>query len=143
MFSFGKQWIWVLYDWTYFKDDIICIRAMCMFDKFHWSSTSNRKCHMTFSKTNMNINWHLHFLLKCHLNVTCLVAHVIPISKVSIDVWFICFTSHTTCQILNYACQLTWILFLCKFLCVKCQKLAKTLLKIYTASEWHSRSLRK
>ena len=30
-------------------------------------------CHMLFSKTKMNVNWHLHSLLKCHLNVTCLV----------------------------------------------------------------------
>ena len=41
-----------------------------------WCSTSNPKCHVTFSKTKWNINWHLHFLLKYHLNITCLVARV-------------------------------------------------------------------
>ena len=55
---------------------------------FIWHSPSNPKCHVTFSKTKMNVNWHLHFLLKFHLNVICLVVHVISICKVSIIVWF-------------------------------------------------------
>ena len=49
-------------------------------------STSNPKCHVTFSITEMNINWHLQFFLNCHLNVICLVVGVILIFKVSIDV---------------------------------------------------------
>ena len=52
---------------------------------FIWRSTWNSKCHVTFSNTKMNINWHLHFLLKCHHNVTCLVVHDMSICKVSID----------------------------------------------------------
>ena len=41
------------------------------------------------------------------------------------------FTSHITSQSLNYVCQLMCILFLCKFLHVNYQKLAKTLSKIH------------
>ena len=70
------------------------LRPMCMFDKFHLTFNSNPKCHMMFSKTKRNVNWHLHCLLKCHLNVTCLIMRVISICKVSIDVWFFSFTSH-------------------------------------------------
>ena len=58
---------------------------VCIFDEFHWRSTSTSKCHVIHQ---FNFNWHLHFLLKCHLNVTCLVIRVISISKASIDVWF-------------------------------------------------------
>ena len=51
--------------------------TVCMFYKFH----------LTFSKTKTNVNGHLHFLLKCHLNVTCLVVRVVSISKASTNVW--------------------------------------------------------
>ena len=104
-------------------------------------STLYPKCHVTFSKTKMNVDWHLHLLLKRHLNVTCLVMCVISISNVSIDVWFCFFTNHIACQILSRACQSTHIFFLfffffllpgCKFLRVKCQKLAKKLYEKYT-----------
>ena len=61
--------------------------SMC----YVWCSTSNPKCHVTFSGTEMNVNWHLHFLLRCHLNATCLVMRVISICTVSIDVWFFSF----------------------------------------------------
>ena len=40
-------------------------------------------------------------------------------------------TSHSTCQLLKCACQLTCIYFLCKFLRAKREKLAKTLSNIY------------
>ena len=40
-----------------------------------------------FQKQKWIFNWHLHFLLKYHLNVTSLVVRVISISNVSIDVW--------------------------------------------------------
>ena len=33
-----------------------------------WRSTSNPKCRVTFLRTKMNVNWHLHFIPKCHLN---------------------------------------------------------------------------
>ena len=52
---------------------------------FNRRSTSNPKCHVMFSITKMNVNWHLHFLLKWHLNVTCLAVRVISIFKVLID----------------------------------------------------------
>ena len=68
-------------------------QCVCLIN-FIWRSTSNPKCHMMFSKTKRNVNWHLHCLLKCHLNVTCLIMRVISICKVSIDVWFFSFTSH-------------------------------------------------
>ena len=63
---------------------------------------------------------------------TCLVVHVISNSEVAIDVWFFPVTSHTTSQNLNGACRVTCSLFLCKFLRVKCQKLAKKLCQKYT-----------
>jgi len=48
-----------------------------------------------FQKQNwMNVNLHLHFLLKCHLSVTWLIVHVIPISNVSIDMFFPLHKSH-------------------------------------------------
>ena len=34
---------------------------------FVWYLTSNQKCHVTNSKTQMNVNRYLHFLLKCHM----------------------------------------------------------------------------
>ena len=45
---------------------------------------------------------------------------------------FFSFTSRNTCQFLKCACQLTCIYFLCKFLHVKREKLAKTFSNIYT-----------
>ena len=32
------------------------VRPVCMFDEFHWRSTSNPKCHLTFSKKNWMSN---------------------------------------------------------------------------------------
>ena len=75
------------------------------------------------------------FFLTCHFNVRGVVVRVISICKVSIDVWFFSSTSHTTCQNLNCACQLTCNLFLYKFLRVNYQKLVKTLSKIHTDEE--------
>ena len=62
-----------------------CIQCVCL---TNFSGRSTSMCHVTFLKTKMNVNWYLHILLKCHLNVTCLVVHVILISKVPVDVWF-------------------------------------------------------
>ena len=87
-----------------------------------------------FQKQKMYVNWHLHFLLKCHLNVTCLIVWAISIFKVSIDVWFFFLTSHTTCQNLNCACRLMCILFLCKFLLSNVKNLQKLCQK-YTLLE--------
>ena len=92
------------------------IKCVCLAN-FIWRSTSIQSVIVTFSKTKMNGNSHLHFLLQCHLNVTCLVVLVILISKVSIDVVFF-FTNHFICQILNRACPLTCILFLGASICV-------------------------
>ena len=37
---------------------------------FIWRLTSNPKCHVTFSKTKMSVNWHIvHLILKFHFNV--------------------------------------------------------------------------
>ena len=81
---------------SYLKhSNLVCPHEQCVYlTNFIWSLTSNPNCHVTFSKTKMNVNWHLHFLFKCHLNVICLVVHVISISKVSIDVRF--FSSQVT-----------------------------------------------
>ena len=85
-----------------------------------------------FRKQEMNVNWHLHFLLKCHLNVTWLVVCPISNSDVSIDVWF--FSSQVTFQIVcvNW-CAFSFLFFLCTCLWVNCQKLARTLSKLHTS----------
>ena len=41
-------------------------QCVCL-TNFIWRSISNPEYHMTFSKTKMNVNWHIHFILKCHL----------------------------------------------------------------------------
>ena len=51
-----------------------------------WRSTSNTKCHVIFSKKQKTVNWPLHFLFKCHLNITCLVEHI---------------NSNLTCQLMS------------------------------------------
>ena len=109
-----------------------------------WRSPSNPKCHVTASKTTIECESTSTFFLllklchrsQCH-NVTCLVVCVIPICNVSIDVWFFYFTSCTTCRILNCVCQFNMCVFFvgCKFLRVKCQKLAKALSKLHIVSE--------
>ena len=114
------------------KGHLTYLQCAC-WTNFTWCSTSYPKCHTTFSKTKMNVDWHLHFLLKYHLHFTCLVACVI---SMSIDIWFNFFLCHTTCQILNCVChcvKLHAFFFQCKFLHVKCEKLAKTLSKIHIA----------
>jgi hypothetical protein len=83
---------------------------------------------MTFLETRIIVNWNLHFIFRCHINIICLVVCVISISKVLIDVW-VFFTNHTTFQNLNYVCPLTCSSFLRKFLHVKYQKLAKTIVE--------------
>ena len=50
----GSNSCWIAWRWFFF---------------FFWPSTSNPKCHVTFSKTKMNVNWHIHFIRKCHLNL--------------------------------------------------------------------------
>ena len=105
-----------------------------MFDKSHSSNIFKSKVSCDIFKTKWMSTDISILHLNCHLNVTCLVIRVNLISEVSIDVWFFLFRSHTSCQILNRTYQLTCILFLCKFLHVKCQKLAKTLSKIHTGN---------
>ena len=92
---------------------------------------------VTFSKAKMNGNSYLHILLQCHLNVTCLVVLVILISKVSIDVIFF-FTDHTICQNSKSCVSIDMhFVFGCKYLRVKCYKLAKTLSKIHIGRHCH------
>jgi len=103
-----------------------CIRCVCL-TNFIGHSISNPKCHVTFPKTKMNVNWHLHILLKCHLSVTCLVVRVILISKVPIDVDFFLHKSHfmSNAKLCVLFVNKTCNLFLCTFLRVICQKLIK------------------
>jgi hypothetical protein len=105
---------------------------MCMFDKFHL--TSNFKSKLSHDVFNLKKNecqststFSSKISLQCHMLSS--VCHFIFLKcQLTCD----CFlTSHTTCQNLNCACQLTRILILCKFLHVKCQKLAKTSSNIY------------
>jgi hypothetical protein len=44
--------------------------SMCVcLTNFMWRATPNPKCHVAFSKLKLNVNWHLHFIPKCHLNI--------------------------------------------------------------------------
>ena len=67
--------------------------SVCMSDKFHLMLNSKSKVSRNFLKKN-EYNGHLHLLLKCHLNVTCIVVHVTTISYLSIGVWFFLHKSH-------------------------------------------------
>jgi hypothetical protein len=72
---------WFLLGWAHLG---LCttMRAQCAHltnSIWHW--TSNPKCHMTFSKTKMDFNWHLHILQKYHLNVTFLVISICKVSS--------------------------------------------------------------
>ena len=54
---------------------VACIQCVHL-AYFNWRSTWNPKCHMTFSNTKTNVNWHLHVLLwmspQCHMpSSTC------------------------------------------------------------------------
>jgi hypothetical protein len=80
----------------------------------------------------MSIDTWIYFYPKCHLNVTCLVVRVISIFKVPIDVWFFLFTSHTAKSKSKLCVSIDVHHFLCKFLRVKCKKLANTLSNIHT-----------
>jgi hypothetical protein len=88
-----------------------------------------------FQKTKRNVNWRLHFPLKCHLYVTCLEVRVISNFNMSIDVWFFFFTSHTTSETL--IAHGNWLAFFvgASFCMSNVKKLAKTLLKIYIACQ--------
>ena len=113
---------------------LFLLLSVCMFDKFHLMFNFKSKvshdifknkneCHLTSTSSSK-------MLPQCHMpSSTC------HFNLQSVN-WCVVssFTSHSTCQILNHACQLTCILFLCKSLCVKCQKLAKTLPNMHTAS---------
>ena len=51
--------------WIFFE--MYCQQCLCL-TNFIWCSTSSPKCHVTILKTKTNVNWHLHFIQKCHLN---------------------------------------------------------------------------
>ena len=87
MWDMRKECLWCWGSFIITTCSVTCVQCVCL-TNFIWRSTSIPKCHVTFSKTKMNVNGHLHMLLKCHLNVTCLVVCVISISKVLIDIWF-------------------------------------------------------
>ena len=96
-----------------------------------WCSTSSLKCHVMFSKKKKNVNWHPHVLLNCHLNVTCLVVHVILISKVSMDM-----------SISKLCLSIDVHFFLCASFCVSnvknlwklCQKYTLRLIRLHITS---------
>ena len=47
------------------------LESVRMFDKFHLTfNFTSKSVAWHFLETNLNVNWHLHFLLNCHLNVT-------------------------------------------------------------------------
>jgi len=117
----------------------IVVQSMCMFDKFHLTFNFKSKVSHDVLKNKNECQLTSTFLPKmwpqchmpsgvCRFNWKSLNWHVI-----------LFFTSHTTCQNLNCACQLTCILIVCKFLHAKYQKLAKTLSKIHTKCNWTPR----
>ena len=73
----------------------------------------------------------LRSLLKCYLNVTCLVVRVISISRVSIDAWYI--SSQVTLHVKSSIVQVDWRAFhFCASCCVSNVKnLQKLLSKIH------------
>ena len=106
------------------------VQCVCL-TNFIWHWTSNPKCHMTFSNMKLSVNWYLHFLLKCHLNVTCLVIHVISIWKVSIDVWFFLHKSYYMSKI--WIVRVNWHAFyFCASFCVSNIKNLQKLCQKYT-----------
>jgi hypothetical protein len=57
---------------------------LTFYSTFNFKSKMSRDLKKT--TTRVNVNRHLHFLLKRHIIVTCLVVRVTPISSTSIDV---------------------------------------------------------
>ena len=79
----------------------------------------------------MYVNWHLHFLLQCHLNVTCFVVRVISISKVLINVWF--FSSQVTLRVEIQIVRVNWrAIYFCATFCVSNAKNLQKLCQKYT-----------
>ena len=77
----------------------------------------------------MSINIYIFLLLKCHLNFTCLVIHVISISNVSINMCFI--SSQFTQHVKFFNVRVSWRAFLLLVQVFACQ-MSKTLLRKYT-----------
>ena len=102
-----------------------------MFDKYHltfyFKSKVSRDVFKNKNECQSTSTFPSKMSLQCHMPSS--MCHF-KFLKCQLTYGFF-LTSHTTCQNLNCACQLTSILFSCKFLCVKCQKLAKTLSNIY------------
>ena len=99
-----------------------------VFDKFHLPFNFKSKVSRDVFRNKNDVYI---FFLKCHLNVICLVVRVISICKVSIDVWFFFFTSQTTCQSINYACQID-VHFIFVSFCVSNIKNLQRLCQKYT-----------
>jgi hypothetical protein len=73
-------------EYTLFNYCFICnilrymFKTLCQdvwLTKFIWCSTSNPKCHMTFSKTKINVNWHMYLSLNCCLNLSYTIFWII------------------------------------------------------------------
>ena len=53
-------------------------------------STSNPKCHVTFSNTELNVNWHVQFIFKCHLNFGLHnILEILVFWIIKIQSWFV------------------------------------------------------
>jgi hypothetical protein len=112
---------------------------MCMFDKVHLTFNFKSKvtCDVPRITKWMSIGIDMNLLIKmspqCHM----------PRGTCQLTCGFFPFTNHTTCQTLHRTCRLTCVLLLCKFLRIKCHKLAKTLSNIPTGWDrqkfynWH------
>ena len=131
---------WEVATWCHFQIgkfnymSATCTSPCVCLTNFIQRSTSNPKCHVTFSKTKIDVNWHLHILpnMSTHCHTPSGTCHFNFQSANRRVIFF--FTSHTTCQNLNRVCQLTCNLLLCRFLRVKCQKVAKTLSKKHNST---------
>ena len=105
--------------WNLTDSWFICTQCVCSTSSI-LHSTSNPNCHMTIQNKNdcQLTSTFSHFLVKCHLNVTCLILCVISISNVSINMllffsqvtlhvkfWIVRVTWHALCLVQVFACQ--------------------------------------
>jgi hypothetical protein len=78
---------------------------MCKFDKFHLTFNFKSKVSRDIFKDKNDCHWHLPFCLKCHLNVTCLVIHVILMFRCQ---WHVVFSLQVTLHAKIWSVRVNW-----------------------------------
>ena len=98
------------------------------FNKIHVSFNFKSKVSRYVFKKLMNVNRHVHFLLKYHLNITCpipcLISHFLQFLTCQLTCGFFLHKS----DYMSYSKlwgSIDMHIFVCKFLHVKCQKLCQ------------------